>query len=811
MANKFTQKAQSTLNRSLEIAKELGHTYIGSEHILLALVTESDSIASRILSARGAKADKLRKSVIEIAGIGSESNISGEDMTPRAKKIIEMSAEESQKSSTKYIGTEHLLMALLGERDSVAVRLLEAEGIPASELKNDLSAYLSTSEKGYPLSTRKESEEKSKRKESSVLLQHGRDLTELAKAKKTDPVIGRSNETDRVIRILSRRTKNNPCLIGEPGVGKTAIIEGLALRIASGNVPQALENKKIVVLDLPSMIAGAKYRGEFEERLKNIMKEVSKNPDVILFIDEIHTVVGAGAAEGAVDAANIIKPALARSELQIIGATTFSEYRTHIEKDAALERRFCPVTVEEPTEDEAIEILFGLREKYELHHGTEITDDAIRSAVYLSARYIPDRFLPDKAIDLIDEAASKKRISVSIPSPEIKKYEKKLITLAKEKEDAVCAQDFEAAAKIRDKETRVRGKLSELKKLNCGSNKVSPVTEEDIAAIVTEHTGIPGGRLLEDESQRLCLLEENIKNAIVGQDHAIHTVCAAVRRGRVGLKPSSAPIGSFLFLGKTGVGKTALANQLALSLFGNKSSLIRLDMSEYMEKHSVSKLIGSPPGYVGYGEGGQLTEKIRRHPYSVVLFDEIEKAHPDVYHLLLQVLEDGSLTDSTGRKVDFSNTILIMTSNAGANLSEKKVLGFTSDNEDTKNAENNEHILSGLKETFNPEFLNRIDDIVVFRGLSREDIRLIADKMLLDAVGRAERIGIKLTCDEELSEFFATLSFKEEYGARPLRRMIVKKLEDPLSTAILEKSIAPGDSVLAYIDPASQAISFKKL
>ena len=812
MANKFTQKAQNTLNRSAELACELGHTYIGSEHILLALISESDCIASRILSARGAKAEKIKKNMIEIAGIGTESYVSADDLTPRARKIIELSAAESQKSATRYIGTEHLLMALLEERDCMAVRLLEAEGIPASELRSDISAYLSSTEKTSTSYSRKETEEKPKQKSTSVVGQYGRDLTELAKSRKTDPVIGRKTETDRVIQILSRRTKNNPCLIGEPGVGKTAIVEGLAQRIASGSVPDPLLNKKIIMLDLPSMIAGAKYRGEFEDRLKNVMREVAKDPDLILFIDEIHTVVGAGAAEGAVDAANIIKPALARSELQIIGATTIAEYHTHIEKDAALERRFCSVTVEEPTEEEAYAILLGLREKYEAHHKLKLTDDALKSAISLSVRYLPDHFLPDKAIDLIDEAASKIRIAASVPSPEIKKVQKKLYRVSKEKEEAICNQSFETAAKLRDKESMLRAELAELRAELEVYEGESAVTAEDIATIITERTGIPSGSLLEDESRKLLGLESRLRQEVIGQNDAVHTVCTAVKRGRVGLKAAGSPIGSFLFLGQTGVGKTELARSLSAALFGSTNALIRFDMSEYMEKHSVSKLIGSPPGYVGYGEGGQLTEKVRRHPYSVVLFDEIEKAHPDVFHLLLQVLEDGMLTDSTGRRVDFSNTILILTSNIGAKTpSSHKVLGFASSEDIDRQKKEEELITSELKNTFKPEFLNRIDEIVFFRTLNIDDIKLIAEKMLRDVIKRAATLGVSITPHTNLSEFFARQSYKEEYGARPLRRMIVKKLEDPLSSEILEQNILPGDSVLAYADTTSQSIKFNKL
>jgi len=810
MANKFTQKAQNTLNSSLDIARELGHTYIGSEHLLLALISENDCIASRILSAKGAKAEKIRKSIIELAGAGTKSCVCSDDMTPRARKIIERSSAEAQKSSTRYIGTEHILLALLGERDCIAVRLLEAEGIPASELKTDISAYLTSSSTGRSYSSLpKESEEKHKSKASSVISQYGKDITEVARSHRLDPVIGRQEETDRVIRILSRRTKNNPCLVGEPGVGKTAVVEGLAQRIACGNVPDMLRDKKIISLDLPSMIAGAKYRGEFEERLKNVMREAAKDPDIILFIDELHTVVGAGAAEGAVDAANIIKPALARSELQLIGATTISEYRGHIEKDAALERRFCPVNVEEPSEDEAFEILLGLRHKYESHHRLKFTDEALRSAVTLSVRYLPDHFLPDKAIDLIDEAASKKRISIFTPSPELKMAEENLKELLRKKEEAICGQRFEEAADMRNRERELRLSISELRSSNHEENSAT-VSAEDIARVITERTGIPSGNLLEDESKRLLSLEEKLKRSVIGQDTAIKKVCAAVRRGRVGLGSKHAPIGSFLFVGQTGVGKTELARSLSQALFGSENALIRFDMSEYMEKHSVSKLIGSPPGYVGYGEGGQLTEKVRRHPYSVILFDEIEKAHSDIHHILLQVLEDGMLTDSTGRKIDFSNTILIMTSNAGSkSAASPRILGFGR----SESERGDEETDRAIKDIFKPEFLNRIDEIITFSSLSISDIKLIAEKMLSDVAKRAHELGITLLFDDTLSDILAQNSYRSVYGARPLRRMIVKQVEDTLATEILEERIQLGDTITAFAQPAegtSFSVGFRK-
>ena len=812
MANKFTQKAQNTLNRALVCARELGHTYIGSEHLLLGLIQEKDSIASRLLLAKGADFEKMRKGIVDIAGEGSQSLVSAADMTPRAKRIIEASSAESARNGNRYIGTEHLLLALLNERDCVGVRLLESEGLVIGELKNDIYTLLSaSSDKGKKTDPKAVGEEKLKIKGAPVLSAYGRDLTEVAKDGRMDPIIGREAETERVVQILSRRSKNNPCLIGEPGVGKTAVVEGLAQRIVDGNVPEALRQRRIITLDIPSMIAGAKYRGEFEERMKHVMEEVSKNPDIILFIDELHMIIGAGAAEGAVDAANILKPALARGEMQLIGATTISEYRGHIEKDAALERRFQSVQVREPTATEAIQILQGLREKYEAHHRLRISDEAIQAAVELSLRYIPDRFLPDKAIDLMDEAASKVRIAhASLPHP-MKDLEARIKALEKEKEDAVSAQDFEEAAKIRDRERSARQELDgyRTQQDDTDTSNLPVVSAEDIAEVVTEWTSIPLNNLLEDESQRLLRLEQHLRETVVGQDRATEAVAKAIRRGRMGLKDPGRPIGSFLFLGQTGVGKTELAKALAIQMFGSERAIIRLDMSEYMEKHSVSRLIGSPPGYVGYAEGGQLTEKIRRRPYSVVLFDEIEKAHSDVFNIFLQILEDGMLTDAQGRRVDFSNSVIIMTSNIGSHDAERrKILGFSDSATEFEAKARETEMLSALRQRFRPEFLNRIDDIIFFDPLNATSLEHIARHMLEEIVKRASAIGISLVFDESIPRFLVQKSFSSTYGARPLRRAIIRLIEDPLSTALLEKRFQKGDSVCLSVSPDHESVEF---
>ncbi|MBQ9131367.1 MAG: ATP-dependent Clp protease ATP-binding subunit, partial [Clostridia bacterium] len=727
MANQFTLKAQNVLNYAMRSASELGHTYIGSEHLLLGLLKEGTGVAAHFLKERGAKNEQIHSAIVGVAGTGSPAQVSAADMTPRTRSIIEASLYEAQRCGQHQIGTEHLLMALLNERDCVAVRILENTGLSIPDLRNDLTAFLGgTPQSGAHTESsgggnhRTSVTEKSALEHCPTLKNHGRDLTALARNGDLDPIIGREKETERVIQILSRRTKCNPCLIGEPGVGKTAVVEGLAERIAGGNVPENLLEKSIITLDLPSMIAGAKYRGEFEERFKNVLAEAQKNPNLVLFIDEIHTMIGAGAAEGAVDAANIIKPALARGELQVIGATTITEYRKHIEKDAALERRFQAVSVGEPDHGAALMILKGLREKYEAHHKLKISDGALEAAIQLSARYITDRFLPDKAIDLIDEAASRLRMSVFTAPSELKEMESRIRRLNLQKEESITNQDFERAAKLRDEEQTLKREYDE-KKASWERSKQSTelaVTSEHIAEIVTQWTGIPVNRLLEEEEDQLLHLEEILKERVLGQDVAVETVSRAIKRGRMGLRNPKRPVGSFLFMGSTGIGKTELAKALAEALFGSTEAIIRLDMSEYMEKHSVSKLIGSPPGYVGFEEGGQLTEKIRRRPYSVILFDEIEKAHPDVFNILLQVLEDGVLTDSQGRTVDFRNTVIILTSNVGArDTNTEKPLGFTAASDSTNHAAERERMMVALRGTFRPEFLNRIDDIIIFNPL----------------------------------------------------------------------------------------------
>lgn len=805
MANKFTQKAQSALRRSLDVASELGHSYIGSEHLLLGLAAESDGTASRLLSERGATYDKIRKLVIGITGSGNRCPVSSSDMTPRVKKIIELSATEAQKGGQTFIGTEHMLLALIDERDCVGVKVLESIPVSIAELSTDIQNFISSC-KERTSGVRNTRERRDERKEHNIstLSAFSRNLTNAAKAGKLDPIIGRDSETQRLIQILSRRTKNNPCLTGEPGVGKTAVVEGLAQRIADGNVPDNLKDKKIITLDIPAMIAGAKYRGEFEERMKNVMSDVAKDPSIILFIDEIHTLIGAGAAEGAVDAANIIKPALARGEMQLIGATTISEYRKHIEKDAALERRFQPVNVSEPSESEAIKILLGLRDKYEAHHGLKIDDSAIYAAVQLSSRYITDRFLPDKAIDLLDEAASKMRILALTTPPEFHRIEERISDISREMESAISAQNFERAAKLRDEETRLNAEYEIMKEnRNARSDSdVLTVTDVNIADVVTLWTTIPVSRLMEEENERLLHLDDLLREKVIGQDEAVEATARAIRRGRLGLKDPRRPIGSLIFLGQSGVGKTELAKSLAEILFGSRSSIIRLDMSEYMEKHSISKLIGSPPGYVGYDEGGQLTEKIRRKPYSVVLFDEIEKAHPDIFNALLQVLDDGILTDSQGRHIDFSNTVIIMTSNIGASTKSTSLLGFASsaESERAENAASRERILSALRRTFRPEFLNRVDDIIVFNSLNRQSIEKISKIMLNDLKKRISPLGIEVDFSDNAVNRIMEKGFDSSNGARPLRRTISRLIEDKLATAILDGSVKAPCRITVDID-----------
>ncbi len=806
MTNRFTQKAQNALNNALLAAKEFGHTYVGSEHLLVGLCAEEDGVAAKALLSKGVSKEKVMEMIEGNMGTGSPTNVSAADLTPRTKQIIEMSAYASTRYGHGYIGTEHLLLAILEESDCVANKILYALDVNAGELRKEIVSYLEGMEMGQTNPKRgaqskaQKSQSQADIKDCPTLSSYGRDLTALAKGGKLDPIIGREEETDRVIQILARRTKNNPCLIGEPGVGKTAVVEGLAQRIADGNVPEMLLDKRVVTLDISSMIAGAKYRGEFEERLKNVMNEVAKRSEIILFIDEIHTLVGAGAAEGAMDAANILKPALSRGEMQLIGATTINEYRQNIEKDAALERRFQSVMVGEPTAEEAILILTGLRDKYEAHHKLKISDEAISAAVNLSKRYINDRYLPDKAIDLVDEAASRLRISSFTSPPDIKDLEKSAEELSRSKEEAIKAQNFEEAARLRDEEHALREKLTaEKEKWKSAREDTSLiVTKDHIAEIVTAWTGIPVKQLESEESKKLLHLDATLKARIIGQDKAVDAVAKAIRRGRMGLKDPKRPLGSFIFLGPTGVGKTELTKALAREMFGDENAMIRIDMSEYMEKHSVSKLIGSPPGYVGYDEGGQLTEKIRRKPYSVVLFDEIEKAHPDVFNIMLQILDDGILTDSQGRKVDFKNTVIIMTSNVGAAaLTEKtKSLGFlTSDSAENEKAAMEQNVMAALKNTFRPEFLNRLDEIIVFNRLTDADIQKIASLLLADLQKRIEALEVSITFDPSLVAFIAEKGFDPVYGARPLRRAITSLVEDSFSEAMLEGRIKAGDTV----------------
>ena len=787
--NSFTTKANEVLNLAIKSAETYGHNYIGTEHILVGLLSTDSTVPA--LTNNGVTYEGVDSLIREEIGVGNPTLLTPDDFTPRAKRIIEISFQIARTMRNSYVSVEHILAALLKEEDSYAVKFINELGTDSQRILDDLITDLSSN--SYDSNQQSGSKKKGKSK-TPTLDEFGKNLTELAKQGKIDPVIGREKEIKRVIQILSRRNKNNPCLIGEPGVGKTAIAEGLALKIVNGEVPEMLANKTIYSLDLTSMVAGTKYRGDFEERIKKAMDEVKDNKDVILFIDEIHNIMGAGAAEGAVDAANILKPSLARGEIQVIGATTISEYRKNIEKDAALERRFQPVTVGEPTEEETVEILKGLRDKYEAHHKVKITDEAIDSAVKLSSRYINDRFLPDKAIDLIDEAASVVRLNAYTLPQNLKDMEDEIKRLNAEKQDAVNNQKFEDAAKFRDKANELTKLLDDEKSKwrNSSNHDVKAVSSDEIAQVVSSWTGVPVSQLTKEESERLLNMENILHERIVGQDKAVSAISKAIRRGRVGLKNPNRPIGSFIFLGPTGVGKTELCKSLAEAMFGDENAIIKLDMSEYMEKHTVSKLIGAPPGYVGFDEGGQLTEKIRRKPYSVVLFDEIEKAHPDVFNMLLQILEDGVLTDSQGRKVSFKNAIIIMTSNVGASkiTDEKLALGFVQ--EDGKKLSIEDLVMPDLKKTFKPEFLNRLDDIIVFNQLEQSDIEKIAKRMLKSLQKRTHDLGIELDFTDAAISELAKEGFDKTYGARPLRRAIQSKIEDKLSELILDKTIGEG-------------------
>lgn len=803
MFSRFTERAQKVIMYAQQEAQSLQHGYVGTEHILLGILKEEDGIARKILNNSGITIDNVRGLVEEYEGKGDADLFKNEiPLTPRTKRLLELSLLESRNLGHNYIAPEHILLALITESEGVAFTILSNLGADFERLRKEIVDSMSGGVSGEQPSSSKAAPHRAVNNSTPTLDQFGRDLTVMATEGKLDPVIGRDKETQRLLEILSRRIKNNPCLIGDPGVGKTAVVEGLAQRIVSGNIPEILKDKRVVTLDLSSMVAGSKYRGEFEDRLKKVMEEIRKAGNIILFIDEIHTIVGAGGAEGAIDASNILKPALARGEIQCIGATTIDEYRKYIEKDSALERRFQPVTVGEPTKEEALLILRGLRDKYEAHHRVKITDEAIEAAVNLSDRYITDRYLPDKAIDLIDEAAAKVRIQNLTAPPDLKQLEEEIEKATKEKEDAITVQDFEKAARLRDKEKQLKDKLESQKNNWKAQNEGSTrhiVGEPEIATVVSRWTNVPVEKLTEKESERLLRLEEILHNRVIGQEEAVKSIARAVRRSRVGLKDPKRPIGSFIFLGPTGVGKTELSKALAEAMFGDENNMIRIDMSEYMEKHTVSRLIGSPPGYVGYDEGGQLTEKVRRNPYSVVLFDEIEKAHPDVFNILLQILEDGRLTDGKGKTVDFKNTIIIMTSNVGATtIRKQKTLGFATYSE--SEAENEyekmkENVMDELKRSFRPEFLNRIDDIIVFHQLAEGDLRHIVKLMLKTVADRIKEQGIQLEFDESAEVLLAKQGVDITYGARPLRRAITKAVEDKLSEEILKGNIKKGDKV----------------
>ena len=814
MTYKFTNRAKKAIEIANELAMELGHNYIGTEHVLYGLAKEGSGVASKVIENQSITPDMIIDKIVEL--IGHEMPIEGTlGFTPRTKRVIENAFIETRKLGYNYIGTEHILIGILREADSVATRILLELNVNIPKLYNEIVRVINEGEDflGEEKGGNGEKRRRGSYNQTPTLNQFGEDLTKKAEEGKLDPIIGRKEEIERVIQILSRRTKNNPCLIGEPGVGKTAAVEGLAQKIVAGDVPEILKDKRVVTLDISGMVAGSKYRGDFEERIKKALEEVKKAGDIILFIDEIHTIVGAGAAEGAIDAANILKPLLARGEIQLIGATTLNEYRKYIEKDAALERRFSPVTVNEPSEKDTIKILKGIRDKYEAHHGVKISDEAIEAAVKMSTRYINDRYLPDKAIDLIDEAASRAKLKTYTEPDDLKKLEEEIEEVEKDKNEAVRIQKFEKAASLRDKQRELQEKYEKEQKKwqNKNTKKLTNITEENIAEVISNWTGIPAKKITEDENERLKNLEKTLHQRVIGQDEAVEAVAKAIRRGRVGLKDPKRPIGSFLFLGPTGVGKTELSKALAESLFGDENAMIRIDMSEYMEPHSVSKLIGSPPGYVGFDEGGQLTEKIRRKPYSVILFDEIEKAHPDVMNMLLQILEDGRLTDSQGRTVNFKNTVIIMTSNIGARLiTDKKTLGFSknieleeADSKDSKKAkkekeakqeeirkkeyeETKKEVMDALKKELRPEFINRIDEIIVFHKLTQKEISQIIDIMLKEVVSRLETQKIKIELEPEVKELIASKGIDKNFGARPLRRTIQNVLENKLAEEILD-------------------------
>ncbi len=812
MFERFTEKAIKVIMLAQEEARRLGHNFVGTEQVLLGLIGEGTGIAAKTLKSMGVTLKDARVEVEKIIGRGSGFVAVEIPFTPRAKRVLELSWDEARQLGHNYIGTEHLLLGLIREGEGVAARVLENLGVDLNKIRSNVVKMLGDS-KPQAVSSGGSSSSSSKAKTPS-LDEFGTDLTLAAQELRLDPVIGREKEIERVIQILARRTKNNPVLLGEPGVGKTAVAEGLAIRIVNAEVPDILDGKKVIQLDMGLLVAGTKYRGEFEERLKKIMDEIRQAGNVILVIDEMHTLIGAGAAEGAIDAANILKPALSRGEIQVIGATTLDEYRKYVEKDSALERRFQPIIIDEPSIDETIEIIKGLRSKYEEHHKLNISDDAIVAATKLSSKYITDRFLPDKAIDVLDEASSKVRLQVSSLSPEGKEMDKELRALIKEKEEAIRNQEFEKASQLRDDEADMKDKIRELSakwREEHEANKPT-VTEEQIAEVISTMTGVPVTKLTEGESDRLMKLEDTLHQRVIGQSDAVVSISKAIRRARVGLKSPNRPIGSFIFSGPTGVGKTELAKALAEAMFGSEDNMIRVDMSEFMEKHSTAKLIGSPPGYVGYDEGGHLSEIVRKKPYSVILFDEIEKAHPDVFNVMLQILDDGRLTDSKGRHINFKNTVIIMTSNVGASMiTSTAKLGFTTaqDEKKDKYEKLKDTVMEELKKAFRPEFLNRIDDIIVFAHLSKEEIRQIVDLMLKDLFKRLEERELSIEVTDEVKDFLAKDGYSEAYGARPLRRLIQKRIEDILAEEILSNKYSAGDTILLKME--NDKIAFEKI
>ena len=808
-SDKFTDRAQSAIERARLAATELGHSYVGTEHILIGIAAEQEGLGAKILRDNGYDAAKLTLVVERNAGRG-DPGVPPQGLSPRARQVMRLAAEDAKRLGHSYVGTEHILMGILREADCAGAQTLTTLGGDLNKIYTDVMCVFDSRE--YKPRSSQPPRTTQRKSDTRTLDQFGRDLTEAARSGNIDPVIGRDTEIRRVLQILSRRTKNNPALIGEPGVGKTAVAEGIARQLAAGNVPDTLRGKRLVSLDLTAMVAGTKYRGDFEDRVKVVLKEVSRAGDVILFIDELHSLIGAGSAEGAIDAANIIKPALGRGELQIIGATTSDEYRKYIEKDAALERRFQPVQVEEPTKDQTIAIIQGIRAKYEAHHRLRISDEAIQAAVDLSVRYISGRFLPDKAIDLVDEACSRVRMEGAAEPQELRDMRSRLRRLTEDKDKAVRDQDFELAANIRDQEGKTRMALETACREWEAQQRATraTVTDQDVAAVVSDWTGIPLSSLTDDESRRLMAMEEELKQRIIGQDEAVSAVARAVRRGRVGLKEPGRPIGSFLFLGPTGVGKTELCRALAQALFGEEKAMIRLDMSEYMEKQAVSKLIGSPPGYVGYDEGGQLTEKVRRRPYSVVLLDEIEKANEDVWGVLLQVLEDGRLTDARGKTADFRNCVIVMTSNIGAKaITSRTRLGFLDDTEDPdrENDRVKKAVMTELKQTFRPEFLNRIDETVVFRQLTKGDVASIARRLLATVGERMEDLGIGLTFTDAAVDVLAHQGYDKSFGARPLRRVVRNEIEDPAAVMILEGQLDSGDTLVVDVSDAKLTLT----